>query len=264
MGRASMVLVAAFVVSSVAGQDSPTPSSNDCLCQELSRRYLPRGRKVSSDNLKAAIQLLSTHARHNDYWRIILDDWRHCASPRETHYVRVLGKMLAIDALGRDIEALPPEKLARIASSPGIALDESVLPELVARARQADRLTMDHYVIAVARARDRRSVSFLAQILADPQRDHALGTQFHAAVGLANLGDARGVVWLIDHVDKPGAGVAHARPPGVSLGNLDECCVWALRSLSGKRGLGTEAEWRDWWAAVREGFAPVNVVQLVD
>ena len=70
--------------------------------------------------------------------------------------------------------------------------------------------------------------------------------------------------WLLDRVDKRGRSVLRARPHGVSLGNLGECCVWALRFLSQNPGLGTQAEWRDWWSVAGEGFAPTFPVQLVD
>lgn len=244
----------------------PVAGSDDSVSRELDDRYLSHGGKVESDNLRAAIQLLSFHARKSGYWQVILYEWRLWDRRSESRYVDVLGKMLAYDAAGRDIEALPPEKRENVASSPGVVLDENVLPELLVRARHADEVQPieDHYVVAIARARDRRAVDFLAKVLSETQPHHSASTRFHAAVGLANLADPRGVEWLIDHVEGEPGKVIIAWPPGGLNCNLDACCMGALRHLSGNPKVSTKAEWREWWSTAREGFVPVAPVMLLD
>lgn len=238
-------------------------AENELLCRVLGPRYL-RPKKDNWGIQQAAIHLISVLARGCEYWRVILEDWRHGDPRNERYNVDVIGRMLADDAIGRDFKELPPEKQRLVAMLPGIVLDDSVLPELVARALQADGSIVDHYILAAARARDRRAIDFLARVLSDTQPRHAASTKFHASVGLANLADSRGVEWLIDHVDDEGPTVTLARPPGAGRGNLDECCLWTLRYLSGKPALTTQAEWREWWSTVRQGFTPTARVTLLD
>jgi len=124
-------------------RSSDPKAESELLSRVLDQRYLSREGKEFGDNLSAAIQLTSFHARNCGYWRVILEEWRESDYRRERYYVDVIGRMLAHDAVGRDYKELPPEKQALVASSPGIILDDTVLPELLDRGRKLDNSFVD-------------------------------------------------------------------------------------------------------------------------
>lgn len=223
------------------------------------------GKKVNSDDRHAACQLLSSACRHEgERWRIVLDELRN-DNGRNQHCLEVLGKIAAVDARARDILAMPPEKRALVAWMPDIALDDSVVPELLEWAGKAEGHFVDHYIIALAKARDPRAREFLTHVLLDDEgKNQHPSNRFHAAVGLANFGDARAMGWLIEHCDAKSASVFNAWPTQVGGSGLDASCVRALQFATGQFGLSTKAEFRDWWSKNRDHFKTVKPDMIID
>lgn len=258
-----MVATTAAFLSPVDECKKPTPRQDECLCDILFSRYI-QGGKNTSHTVVAAIELLTRHGRRNGYWRTVLDELRKGNRSSERRCVTVLGKMLAIDAQGRAFLALSDKEQRRVASAPSVALDEEVVLELLKRAQQADRLLLDFYVIALARAHDGRTRGFFTDIVSSRAGvHHDASTRFHAAVGLAQLGDEKGVEWLIDYLDDTSS-VFHAWPPGFADYNLGTCCSRALLSLTQQTDLFSKAAWRKWWDSARDGFFPKHPLVLIE
>lgn len=268
MNLSIWIIVAATVAVPTAVDDvckKRTPKQTDCLCDILYSRFIRGGKKAPTNTVTAAIELLSSSGRLNGYWRIILGELRK-GNRSERRCVTVLGKMLALNAQARAILALPEEERERVAMMPSLALDLDleVVPELLKRAQEADRFLLDFYAVALTRARDRRAIDFLAGILSPLERPFRLpSTRFHAAVGLAQLGDKRGVKWLIDHLDE-NTSVFNAWPSGVADYNLGTCCAGTLLSLTQQTNLSSKAAWRAWWDNAQDSFSPKYSVVLVD
>jgi hypothetical protein len=79
-------------------------------------------------------------------------------------------------------------------------------------------------------------------------------------VGLAELGDAAGVEWLIqrarpneDGIDGSLWRVPHSRDPA---GSLRASCRYALADLFGQKPNATFAELTDWWTSNKKQFTP--------
>jgi len=145
---------------------------------------------------------------------------------------------------------------------PDIALDDTVVPELLARAEKANRHMLDEYVIALARARDRRTVDFLRRAMRSDA--HLPSSRFHAAVGLANLSDPEAIEWLIGHTDSEKDIVDGPWPKHLQRATLSESCLEALRQLTGNDGITTKVDWQAWWARSGESFRPQGVIRLVE
>ena len=76
---------------------------------------------------------------------------------------------------------------------------------------------------------------------------HLTTTRFHAAVGLAQLGESDGFEWLIANCENTSGSVTNAWPKGAPPGGgLGACCTESLRQLSGERARTSEVEWRAW------------------
>ncbi|MCH8150557.1 MAG: hypothetical protein IH987_21705 [Planctomycetes bacterium] len=261
---ASMLLVAGAAVAIPPSPDQP-PVIRDPDMEPYFDRLIHlcfNGGKINSDDRAAACHLLSRAARRHERWRVPVRMLRQ-EQGNERRIVQVLGKIAAVDARARDRQALPKEERMRIASMPGVVLDDTVVPELLDRVRATDRDVVDHYVIALARARDPRAVDFLRKILTGNLGQSGLtSTRFHAAVGLANLGDIEAVEWLINNIDADRGRVSHAWPGKRCSNDLATSCVEALHQVSGYLGYSTADEWRQWWSAQRESFQPKNIIQL--
>jgi hypothetical protein len=94
-------------------------------------------------------------------------------------------------------------------------------------------------------------------------------TSFHAAVGLAQLGDPEGIQWLIDNSQHGRGTVSNAWPRGAAVPrgamnhNLSKCCVAALRLLTGE-WFETRAQWKAWSETVDSKPLAGRYVALVD
>jgi hypothetical protein len=252
---------------------------SDPITQHLFEQYIARQGKIDTESVMAATHLVAERGRESGFWKNVLAELQRDNPDSEIGCVRVLGKMLAADAAARDAIRRRQEKGDVSASDPRAYLGPEVVVELIDRGAKADRLRIDHYAIALARARVPEAQDFFKSILratrpsglfppsGTSRRDtpkfttppeqttaptdpyHWDSTRFHAAVGLAQLGDAEGIEWLIEHCKFTGAGtVANAWPQGAPPGgSLSACCVQALRLLSGEYQRTSQAEWVAWW-----------------
>jgi hypothetical protein len=238
--------------------------AGDELTRQLFEQYVARRSKISTESILAATHLVAERGRRNGFWKSVLAELRRNDEQSEIGCVRVLGKMLETDAAARD--AIRRTKTTGEISAwvPTVQLDHAVVKELLKRADQADRFRIDHYTIALARSRVPEAREFFRSILAAPVPINPFGegpsgpihltsTRFHAAVGLAQLGDSEGLQWLIEHCDDTAGTVTNAWPKGARPGGgLGNCCTEALRQLSGQRGLTTRADWEAWLTATDE------------
>lgn len=243
-----------------AGQ--PPDQTDDILCSLLFDNYL-RGAKINTDDVNAAIQLVASRGRHTGFWRTVLaefelsfdsEDWRSRSVGRNS--LAVLSKMLGNDGATRWEHAqrqrgveMPPSAIARSARR----LGPEVLDRVIARGRQADSHSIDSYVMAVRNAHDPRGNQFLLDVLHNPHdsgrgladifRGSWQDAQFHAAIGLAELGNQEGVKWLIAQSES-----ADYRK--------------ALADLTGQPATMNKTQWEHWWMQNKNGFVPVRRVSL--
>jgi hypothetical protein len=164
-----------------------------------------------------------------------------------------------------------------------VCLGPEVVTDLLERGRKADRFRIDHYTIALARARVPEARDFFKSILhatkapiINPDQAkaadhgstgpyHSESTRFHAAVGLAQLGDSEGIDWLIANCEFSQGTVTNARPQGSRPGgDLSACCSEALRHLSGERSRTSKAEWAAWSKSVDKKYLLNHAVGFGD
>ena len=78
------------------------------------------------------------------------------------------------------------------------------------------------YAIALARARVPATTNFFWMILRDDNGKNYMSTaKFYAAVGLAQLGESSGYLWLIENSGDPLPIISGAWPRGVANNNVD-------------------------------------------
>jgi hypothetical protein len=243
--------------------------------------YIARPGKINTSTVMAASQIIADRGRDSGFWKHVLAELQKGDERNEVGCVRILGNMLAADASARDALRRQKESGELLASTPSVRLGKEVVAELLERASKADRFRSDHYAIALARAKVPQAREFFTSILiarSGPAAPavagaesapvgfyHLESTLFHAAVGLAQLGDAAGIDWLIAHSEDPNGHVSHARPYGASRGgSLGSCCTAALQQLSGKSSLTTRAEWEAWAKSADKSLLTGRSVPLED
>ena len=260
----------------IAGaQDRPA----DEISKLLFDSYIARPGKISTDTVMAASQIIAERGRESGFWRNVLAELKKENEQNEIGCVRILGKMLATDAAARDSIRRQKETGEVGAWLATVNLGPEVVAELLARGQKADRFRIDHYTIALARARVPEARDFFTSILhaqfasggegpgtvPSGRVYHLDTTRFHAAVGLAQLGEPAGIEWLIAYCEDINGHVASARPYGSSRGgSLGSCCMVALEHLSEKRGLTTKAEWEAWWKTADKAALRQRAVVLAD
>jgi hypothetical protein len=262
---ASLLASLAFIPALAAAQEHPP----DQLSKLLFEEYLDGPRKVNTTTILAASTIVADRGRGTGFWKDVLAELQSGDGHSEVNCVRILGNMLADDAGARDAIRRQKETGEVSASVPTVYLGPEVAAELLERGKKADRHRIDHYVIALVRARVPEARGFFTTIL-DERRPipagvpfgvdvpdgfhHNDGTRFHAAVGLAQLGDPAGYDWLIANCEDPNGFVQHARPYFAERSDIGACCRAALRQLSGDKPttshLATRAEWEAWWRPV--------------
>jgi hypothetical protein len=259
------LLLVIFVSTVLEMPAEEVTSQPDELCQMLFDTYIAGKGKLNTSTVMAASHIVAERGRNTGFWKVVLRELLRGQEQSEIGCVRVLGKMLAIDAAARD--AIRREKetgqVGQWAAS--VCLGPEVVKELITRGSAADRLRVDHYAIALSRARVPETTEFFRMILRDDSgQDYLAGTKFHAAVGLAQIGEPDGFVWLIKNSEDPLPTVSNAWPSRVSNLNLDTCSVAALRDLSGERNLKSKQEWESWWDKVDKRGIPKNPVSMDD
>jgi len=249
-----------------AGPQAQTPP--DAICQALFQEYIVRSGKISTSDELAAAELIASRGRTTGFWKPVLEGLRTVKGWDEIRYVRILGLMLAADAHARDnIKSGQASKMQMISI---VALPKEVVPELISRAETAisaesGSYVGDAYTLALARARDPRAKEFLQRMVkSENHGGNWQSVKFHAALGLAELGEPVGMEWLIAHSDDDSDGIVWGRPQYASRQQLSLAVVAALQVLSGQPALSTKTEFQAWWKTAAATFAPKSHVSLVD
>lgn len=233
----------------------------DSICDMLFQNYIVRGGKIDTSTIMAASHIIAERGRETDFWKIVLEKLRSNDERSKIGCVRILGRMLATDARARDI-IRTGEITAWDAS---VRLPPEVVEVLIARGKKADRFCVDHYCIALARARVPEAQDFFHLILRDDTGKSYMPTaRFFSAVGLAQLGNPAGFDWLIANCEDSLPTISNAWPAGVPNLNVDTCCVAALRSLTGESELKMKSQWETWWKNADRKTLPKGPVNIVD
>ena len=259
--RSVLAALLALTAAAAAWQGGQEP---DRLCQMLFDEYIVRSGMINSATRTAAAHIVAERGRASGFWRDVLGELRKCDERTEIACVHLLGKMLEIDASARDALRRTQETGEVAQREPSILLGAEVVVELIARGAKADRFRARHYAIALARARVPEARGLLRRLLDDSGERLPDGDKFHAAVGLAQLGEPAGFEWLIANSDNPTPTVANAWPRLVPSLNLDVCCLAALRDLSARGDLHTRPEWQAWWQQTDKAMAARGHVALVE
>ena len=103
-----MTKIVAFLVTSLAcvprgGSAEETTDQPDHLSQMLFDTYLAHGGKANTTTVMAASHIVAERGRDTGFWREVLAELKKKNEQSEIGCVRVLGKMLAIDAAARDV-----------------------------------------------------------------------------------------------------------------------------------------------------------------
>ncbi|QDT10535.1 hypothetical protein [Planctomycetes bacterium K23_9] len=237
-----LILLACFLLlGRIAEAQDPKP---DEICQRLFETYITRQVKISTKTVMAATHIVAERGRNTGFWKNVLAELRSENSQSEIGCVRVLGKMLATDALARYTIRRQKETGEISAWLASVRLGPNVVAELVQRGEKADRSKLDHYVVALARSRVPETKEFLQSVLRNDNRSDS--AKFHAAVGLAQLAETEGVEWLIANSESSQGHVSVGTPRGAAPGGaLSACSVAALQQLSDQR-LQNKSEWEAW------------------
>ncbi|MEX2287219.1 MAG: hypothetical protein WD648_09030 [Planctomycetaceae bacterium] len=280
VGRHCGCLLLIYLVSLalvVEADEQPT----DQVCELLFEGYIARQVKINTDTIRAAEHIVAERGRGTGFWKIVLAKLKANDPANEIGCVRVLGKMLATDASEREAIRRQKETGEISAHIPHVYLGPEVVAELIERGKKADRFRIDHYTVALARARAPEARDFFTSILNEMKPDpveegvkstvrgpyHMDTTRFHAAVGLAHLGDPLGVEWLIENCEFGQGTVSNAKPLYVPLfagTDLNACCLAALQELYDKRDLTSKSAWEAWWKTADKERLANHVVHLTD
>ena len=235
----------------------------DDISQQVFDTYIAGRGKINSSTYGAAVHIVAERGRTSGFWKSVLKELQKGEERTEAACVHVLGKMLAVDARARDVIRREKETGEIGQWKPSVCLGTEVVQELVRRGQRTERVGVDQYAIALARARVAEATEFFRMILRDEIGKGQDSAKFHAAVGLAQLGEADGFVWLIAHSDNIQGHVGDAWPSRMTEPkHLAGCCVAALRQLSGEKDLQTRMAWESWWEKVDRKTLPHNHVEL--
>lgn len=235
----------------------------DPICDALFREYIEQGGKISPSDMQAASNLIVSRGRPKGYGKIVFEGLNTVAGRDEIRYIDILGKMLEKDSYSRD--AIKAGTTGKMQMAMIIAVPDFVVPALIDRSEKADTYVGDSYVIALARARDERTQDYLMRIMKSGDTGQNWDSmKFHAAVGLANMGDKAAVNWLIGCTDDSSGSVSFAWPKSISDNSIAASAIAALRVLSGQKNLSTKSEFEDWWKTAEARWEPKNGVLLVD
>jgi len=238
-------------------------SRTDVVCEALLHDYVLNLGKIESRSVNAATELLGVRGRGNDFWKVVLrhfeeSDAKGRTATQSSRLLTVLTIMLEYDGRARWLLARP-DALRQSAWVPQIMLSEEVLDTIIEHASLADRNQLDAHVVAVVVAHDPRATKFLKSTLEVKDERVDQGTRFHAAVGLAELGDVAGFRWLVEA--NPMGEIWSAPHFDDPRGSCVESRVHALGDLTGLKKTTIE-EWQAWWKTQREPVAPAGRVRL--
>ncbi len=262
-------------------------SKQDVVLQTLFDQYVNVKGKLPTAEVQAAIELVAARgARDRDFMRMVLGELEKRSQTDNDRTIRrnllaVVSKWLEAGGSLRwqSDQALQARNAERAAGQMPAVMwhaNSPMLFKVIELGRLADRSDIDVYVLAVRGAHHPQGESFLLDVLGNRQaggdpfefyKHHpappapekawsdSMGgswrdAKFHAAVGLAELGDSRGIEWLIAAVQPNDFGIdgtvyrgTHAKAPG---GSLRENSLYVLADLFGLPPTTTGPDWKAW------------------
>ena len=231
---------------------------SDPISEQLFENYIVRGGKVSTSSLMAASHLIAQRGHNTGFWKVVWKEWQKNNPRTEVGCVRILGQILEIDASARDAIAREQKGGPPSAWVPTIAFGAEVIDELIRRGEAATSPNVDHYLIALARSRLPQARVFFEKVLrGDGGKRFTRSEQFHAALGLAQLGQPAGYRWLIEHSEDPLVNVFNARPLRPARGST-EYVIATLQQLAENHTLRTKADWQQWLTKAEPTLLPVE------
>lgn len=237
----------------------------DPLCRMLFDTYMTGGAKIQTRTITAASHIIAERGRDSGFWQYLLGELRKNNESSELGCIHVLGKMLEVDALARDVIRREKETGQVGQWRASVCLGPEVVGELISRGEKADSFRVGQYAIALAHARVPEAADFFRMILRDGAARYDVDTaKFYAAVGLAQLGDPDGIGWLIAQSDNRNLDVRSAYPRGSRRSISDTYATLALRKLTGQENLSTRQEWEAWWEQAGNKARRTNRVEIVD
>jgi hypothetical protein len=239
----------------------------DLICELLFREYVLNSGKVNADEREAAICLIARRGRENGFWQQVLDTYRTASDSVADACVLILGRMLVVDARGREIVAAEKRTGRPYGGQwggPYIVLPDEVVDLIVRRAAGFTGSSRRAHLVALVQADDPRAKPVFEPLLEHGTTLDLDGCAVFAAVGLANLGQERGVQWLIEHCEsKYWLGYAAATIGETHSPWLDELCQTALRVLSGHHvRRDTRDSWQRWLHSTPRPFVPAAKVSV--
>ncbi len=219
-------------VPTVESEESKPSEDVDAVTMQLFHNYVISGGKIPTESLNAAIELVAARGGMNARFREILmaEFVKSCEDNNfrnaRNNLLKVMQKILASEGAWR----WQDEQRQRTGEANQSALavptdpqrldaESEMLNQLIAQGRQSDSSDIDALVIAIRQAHHPEAIPFLLDVLQNPEStappiasaepvtlkskwaDFQGGSwrdaRFHAAVGLAELGEATGVQWLL-------------------------------------------------------------------
>ena len=268
---AALLIAAGLLAHTALAQAPPTQPAEtpaaepmDPVCDVLFREYACGG-KINTVDREAAIVLVASRGRNNGYWRVVLQALRDTGEERssnEVAAVRILGKMLTVDGHGREIleeQERTGKPYGGQWAGPYVVLDDSVVDELLTRAKELKRRRdhrAEYYVEALAAAREPRTREYLLDVVRTGRAAHPGDRDcfsdeccLTAAIGLAKLREPAGVEWLIENCESTTRLNWRHVTSLPKLSQLGSGCCRALDELDDESQpeLTTRAQWQAWW-----------------
>ena len=243
------------------------------LMEELEKSCQEGGSRVVRQNLLSTLQkMLASHRHGGARW----------------HYEQ---KQQA----QRDGKEVFPSAVIQPVSDQALYQNSPMLKRVIELAYQADSADIDHFVLVVRQAHHPQSKAFLLDVLQNPESTIAptspagggaarqrqaksiwsdgqggswRDAKFHAAVGLAELGEPAGVEWLIACAVPNDFGLDdsvyrvqhfHSR-----RGSLRENAHLALLDLFGLDANVSNSDWPEIWKSQQSKFTPKQVMLNLD
>jgi hypothetical protein len=273
----------------------PQPLQNepaaDVVTERLFREYVVGRGRIPTASVNAAIELIAARGINPPFIKTVLTEFeKSCEGGDSARTIRrnlleMISKMLAAEGSRRwhyeEARHTRSGELSAAIVTPGPSPDSDkllyaeseMLSRLIARGRQADRHEIDAFALAVRQAHHPQGKEFLLDVLRNPPDSRGkwpdnvggawLDAKFHAAVGLAELGEHVGVEWLIEQSRSNDFGVGSmsvslscAPHHKATRGNLRESCLHALADLLGQPATDRTAPLVAWWTANKSRFEP--------
>ncbi len=280
------------------------PSMDNTVYLQLFESHVMAQGKIDSEQVIAAIKLVASQgAKDTEFRQRIMNEFdKACdsqnTSTRRQNLIAVMSLMLTEEAsdrwrfeLATNSDPRSQSAIAAVQNDPEFLYQKSEMIErLINRSRQVGSGDIDRIVMAIRNAHHPLGKAFLLEVLCnrkaggDPfgwqwtnamppdsskQWTDAMGgswrdAKFHAAVGLAELGESIGVEWLIAAVQPNDFGMDGTVFQGMHqlepTGSLRKNARLVLADLFGIAPTDDPSELKTWWADNKARFIPKQTI----